>query len=210
MKGVPTVLSLPLTVLLHVWEALGEQLRKLIALDRFEVYVFSRAMTLPSGGRSDLEFRELTRDDFLRMTQGRDRFAEQARLYYVQRGIDSAFGVFVEGELGHISWAYTAEEYRREPYERFRLGVGEAEIVNCFTSRAQRGKGLYPYAIRQLLRRLLDTGFDRVFMITEPRNESSQRGIQKAGLVHSGRVYHLRIPCAAKWRGLYWRRHKRA
>jgi RimJ/RimL family protein N-acetyltransferase len=180
-------------------------LQRLITLDRLDVFVCTRATIFPSEDRPELEFRPLTRDDFMRMRQRSDRFGDHARLYFDQRGIDSAFGVFVDGELGHISWAYTAEEYQREPYERFRLGADEAEIVNCYTSEAYRGRGLYPHAVTRIAVLLLSRGFERVFMNIEIDNEASRRGILKAGLTSCGRVLHWRSPAVTKWRGWYRR-----
>lgn len=198
----------PVAALRLARDRIGRGLSTLISLDRFEVFVFTRAMTLQVDARPELEFRTLACADFEQMRQRNDRFGEQARLYYEQRGISTAFGVFIDGELGHISWVYTAEDYRREPYERFRLGGGEAEIVNCFTAEAYRGKGLYPHAIRMIAERQFLRGFDRVFMNIEPGNEASCRGILKAGLARYGRVLHLRAPAIPKWRGCYWRQHK--
>lgn len=186
-------------------ERIGGYARKLITLDRLEIFVCTRNTARQPEARPDLECRPLTGDDFSRMRHRSDRFGEHARLYSVQRGIDSAFGVFVDGELGHISWAYSAAEYGREPYERFRLGIGEAEIVNCFTADAYRGKGLYPHAVRLIAAQLLARGLDRVFMCIEPGNEASRRGILKAGLTPYGRVVHLRSPAIVKWRGWYRR-----
>jgi RimJ/RimL family protein N-acetyltransferase len=177
---------------------------KLITLDRLEVFFCDRAMILQPDDRPDLECRPLSIDDLARMCGRTDRFGEQARLYYAERGINSAFGVFVDGELGHTSWAYTAAEYRLEPYERFRLNINEAEIVNCFTADAYRGQGLYPHAVRTIADMLLSRGFERVFMNIEPGNEASRRGILKAGLKRYGRVLHLRSPVLNKWRGWYW------
>lgn len=190
-------------VLRSVTERTVATTRKLITLDRLDVFVCTHEMIHSPEDRPDLEFRPLTSDDFAKMHHRTDRFGEQARLYYEQRGINSAFGVFVDGELGHISWAYTAKEYEREPYERFRLGMGDAEIVNCFTADAYRGKGLYPHAVRIIVALLLSRGFERVFMNIEPSNDASRHGILKAGLKSYGRVLHLRSPAMTRWRGCY-------
>jgi RimJ/RimL family protein N-acetyltransferase len=196
-------LQRPSAVLRSVLERTGATARKLITLDRLDVFVCTPGTILLPENRPDLEFRPLTSDDFEKMHPRTDRFGEQARLYYETRGINSAFGIFVDGELGHISWAYTAKEYALEPYERFRLGMGDAEIVNCFTADAYRGKGLYPHAVRIIAALLLTRGFDRVFMNIEPNNDASRHGILKAGLKSYGRVLHLRSPAMTRWRGCY-------
>lgn len=196
-------LQRPDVVLRSATERAGAAVSKLITLERLDVFVCTNGTTISPEDRPDLEFRPLTSDDFAKMRHRTDRFGEQARLYYDQRGINSAFGIFVNGELGHISWAYTAKEYEREPYERFRLGVGDAEIVNCFTADAYRGKGLYPHAVRMIVPLLLSRGFNRIFMNIEPSNEASRHGILTAGLKSYGRVFHLRSPAISGWRGYY-------
>lgn len=187
-------------------DRIGSNIHKLITLDRLDVFVCTCAPLYPSESSPNIECRPLTKEDFSQMRERNDRFGEHARLYYDLRGINSAFGVFIDGALGHISWAYTSAEYQLEPYERFRLGLGEAEIVNCFTAEAFRGKGLYPHAVRLIAISLLARGIDRVFMCIEPENEASRRGILKAGLTHCGHVLHLRSPALKKWRGWYWRK----
>jgi hypothetical protein len=185
-------------------DRIGSNVHKLITLDRLDVFVCTRAPLFTFESSPKFECRPLTEEDFSQMRERNDRFGEHAKLYHDLRGINSAFGVFVDGDLGHISWAYTSAEYQLEPYERFRLGNGEAEIVNCFTSDAYRGKGLYPHAVRVIASSLLANGFDRVFMCIAPENEASRRGILKAGLTNCGHVVHLRSPAITKWRGWYW------
>ena len=192
----------PAKILQLLMERIGATAHKIIAIDHLETFVYVPATTQQPVD-SSFEFRSLDSQDFARMRHRTDRFGEQTRLYHDQRGINSAFGVFIDGDLGHISWAYTATEYGCEPYERFRLGTGEAEIVNCYTNEAYRGKGLYPYAIRLIAEQLLSRGIKRVFMNIAPDNEASRRGILKAGLISYGKVLHWRSPVIIKWRGWY-------
>ena len=196
------LLQSPLKILQLLKERISATRQKIITIDHFETFVYVPAITQQPVD-SNFEFRSLDSQDFSRMRHRSDRFGEQTRLYHDQRGINSAFGVFIDGDLGHISWAYTAKEYGCEPYERFRLGTGDAEIVNCYTAEAYRGKGLYPYAIRLIAEQLLSRGIKRVFMNIAPANEASRRGILKAGLISYGRVLHWRSPAITQWPGWY-------
>jgi len=192
----------PIKIFQSLKERIISATHKVMAIDRLETFVYIPATT-QQPVTSNCEFRPLDKQDFARMRHRSDPFGEQTRLYHDQRGINSAFGVFIDGDLAHISWAYTAKEYGCEPYVRFRLGTGEAEIVNCYTDEAYRGKGLYPYAIRLIAEQLLSHGIKRVFMNITPDNEASRRGIIKAGLISYGKVLHWRSPIIKKWRGWY-------
>lgn len=195
-------LQAPIKIFQMLTERISATMQKIMVIDRLETFVYVPAITQQPDD-SNFEFRPLDSQDFAKMRHRSDRFGEQTRLYHDQRGINSAFGVFIDGDLGHISWAYTAKEYGCEPYERFRLGTGEAEIVNCYTAEAYRGKGLYPYAIRLIAEQLLSRGIKRVFMNIAPDNEASRRGILKAGLISYGQVLHWHSPAIKKWRGWY-------
>jgi len=109
-------------------------------------------------------------------------------------GYCTAFGLFLDGELAHISWLVTALEDPRNPIRNVWLRPGEAEIGPCSTFPAYRGRGLYARVIRKLCRIAADRGVERVFMITSSRNLPSQRGIEKAGLQRCGSIYRFVFP----------------
>ena len=179
-------------------------LGKIVRLDHWILYAWgpeaSREVALPP----DLKLRRLAPADFEAMQKVEGRFANQARLYFLKRGITSAFGLFAEGRLVHVSWVYTAKEYAREPVEQIRLGAKEAEITNCFTLEDFRGRGLYPLAIRSLSNRLFEQGIERVYMKIEKANIPSQKGILKDGLRPYGTSYHLWSPALSIWNGWYF------
>ncbi len=131
------------------------------------------------------------------------RLGEQANLYYVKRGIDNAYGLFLDGKLVHVSWVFTKDEYTKQPVESFRLNAGEAELVNCWTEPDYRGKGFYPMTICVASKELFDNGFDRVYMAIERDNQASRSGIVKAGLKPYGRTHHFFSPLLKSWRGWY-------
>jgi hypothetical protein len=157
--------------------------------------------------RSDLDVKRLSTEDLSVLARGRGRFAEQARLYYEKRGIDSAYGIYMDGELVHTSWVYTSAEYSLEPFRRLHLKKGEVEIVNCFTLDKCRGLGIYPYMIQFLSRLQFQKGMERVYMLADHRNHASQRGIIKAGLKPLGHVTYLRIPASSD-KSIYYRRNE--
>jgi len=157
--------------------------------------------------RADLNIRKITAEELSALAYDCGRFADQARLYYVKRGIDTAYGVYLNEELVHMSWVYTAAEYSKEPFRRLALEDREVEIVNCFTLDRCRGLGIYPYMIQFLSNLQFQNGVERVYMMANHKNTASQRGIIKAGLKVLGRVTYIRIPASSN-KSIYYRRHQ--
>ena len=175
--------------------------------NRLILFGWHHSDLLPLKFRSDLDVKKLSRERLSALTRGNGRFADQARLYYEKRGIESAYGIYMDEELVHTSWVYTSAEYSLEPFRRLDLKKGEVEIVNCFTLEKCRGLGIYPYMIQFLSRLQFQQGVNRVYMMADHRNHASQRGIIKAGLKPLGRVTYLRIP-GSSGRSIYYRRNE--
>ncbi len=155
--------------------------------------------------RTDVEIKRMTSEDLASLTHGCGRFADQARKYYSQRGIDTAYGAYMGSELIHMSWVYTASEYAREPFERLALKDREVEIVNCFTLETCRGLGIFPYVIKFLAEIQFQNGADRIYMMAHYHNQASRHGIIKAGLRSVGSVTYVRIPASSS-KSIYYRR----
>ena len=162
----------------------------------------------PIESRADLDIRKMTAEDLLTLSYDSGRLSDQARLYYVKRGIDAAYGAYLDEELVHMSWVYTAAEYSKEPFRRLALEDREVEIVNCFTLDRCRGMGIYPHMIRFLSDLQFQNGVKRVYMMANHKNEASQRGIIKAGLKILGRVTYLRVPASSS-KSIYYRRYQK-
>lgn len=179
----------------------------LIDLNRLVLFGCNPGEIPPFKLRADLDTRKMTTEGLSALAYGNGRFADQARLYHVKRGIDTAYGVYVNEELVHMSWVYTAAEYAKEPFPRLVLEEGEVEIVNCFTLDKCRGLGIYPYMIQFLSNLQFQNGVKRVYMMANCKNEASQRGIIKAGLKVLGRVTYIRIPASSS-KSIYYHRYQ--
>lgn len=178
-----------------------------IDFNRLVLFGWTHREMPPLEFRSDLHIRRMTREDLFTLTYGNGRFAEQARLYHAKRGIDTAYGAYIDGELVHMSWVYTAAEYAKEPFRRLALEDREVEIVNCFTLDRCRGLGIYPYMIQFLSNLQFQNGVKRVYMMADHKNHASQRGIIKAGLKQLGRVTYMRVPASSN-KSIYYRRSR--
>lgn len=65
------------------------------------------------------------------------------------------------------------------------LKKGEAEIGPCFTEPAFRGRGVYPYVLKQIVETSL---FTKHYLIINDKNKPSIHGANKAGFVKVGNV----------------------
>ena len=176
-------------------------------LDRYVVYAADpidiKAQEVEGAVLKKLSDEELaglpTEQDFLK-----DQVDRLNRL-----GFNDAYGVFYKGELANISWLITAEHDRRIRPRNVKLRSDEAEITNCVTLPQFRGLGLYPFAIRCLCQVAAKTGgIRKVFMITNINNLSSQRGMQKAGLLPQGKIFRLSFSYLPEEAGLTFRGHR--
>jgi hypothetical protein len=195
---------------------MGEKLKHLIPVHRLSLESFvdfnrlvlfgatAREMR-PLELRSDIAINKMTHDDLAALANGTGRFSDQAKLYYANRQIDTAYGGYLNANLVHMSWVYTSREYAKEPFQRLVLNDGEVEIVNCFTSEKCRGLGIYPYVIQFLSHLYFENGATRVYMMAHHDNFPSQRGIIKAGLRPVGEVTYVRIP-GSSGKCVYYRR----
>lgn len=207
-----TIQALPKKVATLTKSALGHLMRakqnfpgSIIDFNRLELFGCNYNEMMPFNPRSDLNVKKLTGKDLMALTLDTGRFSEQAKRYYVTRGIETAYGAYKDGELVHISWVYTASEYSKEPFQRLILKDHEVEIVNCFTLEKCRGLGVYPYMIQFLSNLLFQNGIERIYMMADHKNLASQRGIIKAGLKHLGQVIYIRIPATSS-KSVYYRR----
>lgn len=180
----------------------------LIDINKLVLFGCTPQQMPPIKSRADLDIRKMTAENLLTLSYDCGRFSEQARLYYIKRGIDAAYGAYLDEDLVHMSWVYTAAEYLKEPFRRLALEEGEVEIVNCFTLDRCHGLGIYPYMIQYLSNLQFQHGVKRVYMMANRKNEASQRGIIKAGLKVLGRVTYLRIPASSS-SSIYYRRYQK-
>lgn len=103
-------------------------------------------------------------------------------------GRSYAHAVFLGDEMAHISWLLPGSAVAMEAPEILRLGDDEAEITGCETLPPFRGKGIYTFAIRQLVAVARAGGIRRIYMKTDEDNTPSQKGILKAGFMPIGFV----------------------
>jgi RimJ/RimL family protein N-acetyltransferase len=104
-----------------------------------------------------------------------------------------------QGEVGHISWLFTAEGRGRR-IDLVHLGPGGVELDGAYTFRAFRGKGLLTVVEREMLRDAKRDGATIAYTHVEEDNIASIKGVMRTGFVPNGIVTFDRVL------GLGWKR----
>ena len=132
--------------------------------------------------------------------------AEDADRYASDIGTDSA-GTFagrlsdttrcyvVVGSGGtflHATWITTKAAWTRELRAYFRPPPGDAYVFESFTRSDARGKGAYPFALREICHELSTEGVARVWVAVEVDNIPSLKAVTKGGFEEAWRVTYRR------------------
>jgi GNAT superfamily N-acetyltransferase len=101
-----------------------------------------------------------------------------------------------QGEVGHISWLFTAEGHGRR-LRLVHLGPHDVELDGAFTFRTFRGKGLLSVVEREMLRDAKRDGARVAYTHVEEDNIASIKGVIKTGFAPYGIVTFNRLVGAA-------------
>lgn len=89
--------------------------------------------------------------------------------------------VLEKGDIMHSSWVATGPTWTRELRLWVRPPSGDAYIYESFTHPEARGRGIYPFALANILLTLEDEGARRAWIAADSGNAPSLRSISKAG-----------------------------
>ncbi len=156
--------------------------------------------------REDLVFRALSPEEVHDLAVGDDTFREQQRNRLSRFGTSHAYAVVADGQVAHVSWLLPASAMKHDPPRVIRARTGTAEITACETLPEFRGRGIYPFAIRNLAEVARGQGVGRVWMKTAADNRPSQVGIERAGLTRVGTATLILLPISQRL--LIWRRFR--
>lgn len=92
----------------------------------------------------------------------------------------------------HASWVTTRAAWTRELRAYLRPPPGDAYIYESYTRPDERGRGVYPLALRALAAELGRGGVRRAWVAAEARNPASLRAIAKAGFEETFRLSYRR------------------
>jgi hypothetical protein len=175
-------------------------------ISRWVVYAIDTAGLAPPAPRAGLEFTALQSDD-LQALPADDASFRSRQLERLRRfGASYAYAVTVDRKLAHISWLLPAQAMERDLPRVFRPLADEAEITGCETLPQYRGRGIYPFAVRNLIEVVRRDGIRRILMKTSADNRASRAGIEKAGLHRLGSAVLITTPIFD--RPVIWRRFR--
>ena len=140
-----------------------------------------------------LEFREATAADAARYA--RDIGTDSASSFAARLSDRTRCFLVDDGErLLHASWATTAGAWTRELRTYLVPPEGDAYIYESFTRADARGRGLYPFALRNIVGWAERSGIARLWVGVEEHNPASIRSVTKAGFEEA-----FRLPFARRW-----------
>ena len=172
------------------------KLRHMLAgsCSRMRVYSANTKTAEISGSKLNLEFRPLTPED-IRAITATDPLFKVRQLDRLRRfGRSYAYGVFVDGQIAHVSWLLPPVAIQMDTPRVVHGYEGEAEITGCETLPEFRGRGIYSFAVHNLLYLAQQSGIQRVFMKTIQGNRASQVVIERAGLQQVGWAIIFKFP----------------
>ena len=96
------------------------------------------------------------------------------------------------GTFFHATWITTKAAWTRELRAHFRPPPGDAYVFESFTRADARGKGAYPFALREICHELSAEGVARVWVAVEVDNIPSLKAVAKGGFEEAWRVTYRR------------------
>lgn len=125
----------------------------------------------------------------------RDRTTSPLPVQFFQDDMHGASRPYLglwQGEVGHISWLFTAGAAGRR-LRLVQLGTNDVELDGAFTLGAFRGKGLLSVVEREMLRDAKAQGARAAYTHVEEDNIASIKGVMKTGFAPYGIVAFTRV-----------------
>lgn len=152
-----------------------------------DLVMFVRASVVEKPARDDLTFRAASAVDAPRY--GRDIGTDSAATF-ARRLSDRTHCFTVEDgtTILHASWVTTAGAWTRELRAYLVPPAGDAYVYESFTRADARGRGVYPFALANILAWAASAGIGRVWVAVEEHNPASMRAVTKAGFEEAFRL----------------------
>ncbi len=169
------------------------------ALERLREETFSDnlliVMTRDSGADPEsfpgMELQEATRADA--DAYEREVGTDSAKTFRAKLSPETHCYLARSGErIVHASWVTTAAVWTREVRRYFKPPRGDAYVFASFTRPEFRGRGIYPFVLRAISRRLDERGIARVWIGVIGDNPASLNAVLKAGFTDAFRISYRR------------------
>ena len=137
--------------------------------------------------RVDLAFRQASPSDGPRYA--RDIGTDSAVTFAARLSADTHCFLVDDGTtLLHASWVTTGGAWMRELRGYLVPPPGDAYVYESFTRADARGRGVYPFALANILGWAASGGISRVWVAVEEANPPSLRAVGKAGFEEAFRL----------------------
>jgi RimJ/RimL family protein N-acetyltransferase len=175
--------------------------------ERYVAYVADPARVPPPESKPGWELRKIGDEVLTELSSARPEFrAQAARL--AEGRVNDAYGLYIDEVLAGITWMIPARHDAMYGVRNVKLRAGEVELTHCITLPEFRNRGVYTFMIRSLCALAVNSGFRRVYMITNRTNVASQRGILKAGLEQTGGIHRHVFDFIGAGVAFTFRRHR--
>lgn len=176
------------------------KLRQLLVGHRIDMRVYQQAIAAPATPpvAEGLQLQRLSADDLRALATDDAEFKQRQLNRLARFGESYAYAVLADGTLSHISWLLPAKAIVRDEPAVLAPDDREYEITCCETLPGFRGRGIYPFAIGNLISIASQNGARRVLMKTTADNKPSQTGIERAGLQDIGTASLITLPVVGR------------
>lgn len=152
-----------------------------------DLVMFVRDAVAGGPPRDDLTFTRAVPGDGARYAS--DIGTDSATTFAARLSDDTHCFLVSDGEtLLHASWVTTGGAWTRELRAYLVPPEGDAYIYESFTRADARGRGVYPFALTNILEWSASTGIARVWVAVEEHNPPSLRAVAKAGFQEAFRL----------------------
>ncbi len=179
-------------------KAIDKILTPLFVQNRILIYKFTGDKPVPVAVHARAIFKELFISELPRLEKVmyQDRKAIERRF---KKG-DRCFAAEIDGRVAHYTWVSFGEEYLPSIEKRIKVRENEAYIYNVYTVPSFRREGLFSYVLGQILRRLHDSSYKRLWVSVLSNNISSQTAFEKLGFKKDKEIGYLRFLAFKKYR----------
>jgi L-amino acid N-acyltransferase YncA len=158
---------------------------------RSELIVLVRAASGEAPGLDGYDLRLATGDDAERYA--RDIGTDSAETFRARLSEHSGCFIVVAGDrIVHATWWTVTGAWTRELGAHLVPTPGDAYVYESFTGPGERGRGIYPFALRGISVQLGALGVARVWVAVEKDNLASLRAVSKAGFEAAAEISYTR------------------
>ncbi|MEX1161438.1 MAG: GNAT family N-acetyltransferase [Balneolaceae bacterium] len=130
------------------------------------------------------------------------KFPSKEFIKRIQDPHKTCYVALINEKVAGYGWVASKELFIDSLNYNFPLEEGEFFIFACYVPKENRGQGIYPEMLREILNDGIKRGKERAYIGVSAANAGSIRGIEKAGFEQLRTVRYLQFLSMKKWAGL--------